>query len=156
MKKQIMRAFAILGLLLTLAATSLNTFAAQSSQRLVVNVPFEFMAGSKLLPAGRYTITRAGRDSGRALFIRSEDGRASVTVLTNTAEAGGELPQVSFKRYGERYFLNSVWTPGVEAARALPTSGIEKELRRELAKGSKTKGGDATVAETVTINGGLR
>jgi hypothetical protein len=155
MKKQIMRAFATFGLLLTLAATS-HTVAAQGARRLVVNVPFDFVAGRELLPAGRYTITRVGRESGRALLIRSEDGRKSVTVLTNSAEAGGELPQVSFKRYGERYFLARVWTPGVEAARALPASSLERQLRRELAEGSQTKGGRANVAATVTINAGVR
>jgi hypothetical protein len=155
MKKQIMRAFAILGLLLTLAAAS-QTASAQGARRLVVNVPFDFVAGRELLPAGRYTITRAGRDSGRALLIRGEDGRNSVTVLTNAAEAGGELPQVSFKRYGERYFLARVWTPGVEAARALPASGLEKQLRRELAEARKAEGGESNVAATVTINAGVR
>jgi hypothetical protein len=156
MKKQIMRAFATLGLLLTLAAASPATPAAPGAQRLVVNVPFEFVAGGKVLPAGRYTITRVVRDSGGALLIRSADGRASVTVMTNASEAGGETPQVSFKRYGERYFLARVWTPGVEAARTLPASGLEKQLRRELAKGERKKGGESNVAETVTINGGLR
>ncbi len=155
MKKQIMRAFVTLGLLLTLAATS-QTAAAQGARRLVVNVPFDFTAGRELLPAGRYTITRVARDSGRALLIRGEDGRKSVTVLTNSSEAGGGLPQVSFKRYGERYFLARVWTPGVEAARALPASSLERQLRRELAKARKTKGGEANVAETVTINAGVR
>jgi hypothetical protein len=155
MKKQIMRVFATLGLLLTLAATS-QTAAAQGARRLVVNIPFDFTAGRELLPAGRYTITRVARGSGRALLIRGEDGRKSVTVLTNPAEAGGGLPRVSFKRYGERYFLASVSEPGVEAARSLPASSLEKQLRRELAKGGKTKGGEANVGETVTINAGVR
>ncbi|HEU4597959.1 MAG TPA: hypothetical protein VFS10_22715 [Pyrinomonadaceae bacterium] len=155
MKKQIMRAFAICGLLLTLAATA-QTASAQGTRRLVVNIPFDFTAGRELLPAGRYTIKRVAKDSARALLIRSEDGRASVTVLTNTAERGGELPQVSFKRYGDRYFLASVSEPGVEAARALPASSLEKQLRRELAKGSKTKGDESNVAATVTIKAGVR
>jgi hypothetical protein len=156
MKKQITRAFAILGLLLGLAATSSQTFAAQATGRLVFDVPFEFVAGDETLPAGRYIVTRVARDSARALLIRREDGRASVTVLTNTAEAGGELPRVSFKRYGERYFLSLVSAPGGEAARSLPASSMEKQLRRELAKAKKTKGGAANVAETVTVSAGLR
>jgi hypothetical protein len=156
MKKQITRALATLGLLLTLAAAPTGALAAPGAQRLVVNVPFDFVAGGKVLPAGRYTITRVVRDSGRALLIRSADGRSSVTVLTNASEAGGETPQVSFNRYGARYFLARVWTPGVGAARALPASGLEKQLRRELAEGGKKRGGEPGVAETVTVNGGLR
>lgn len=154
MKKQIMRVFAISGLLLTLAAS--QTLASQGARRLVVDIPFEFVAGQERLPAGRYFISRVVRDSGKALLIRSADGRVSVTVLTNASEAGGEQPQVSFKRYGEQYFLAQVWTPGGDSARSLPASRLEKQLRRDLARGGKRKGGASKVASTVTIGGGLQ
>ena len=157
MKKQITRAFAVLGLLLGLAVNTSQTFAAQAAGKLVFDVPFEFVAGGEVLPAGRYTVTRVTTHSARALLLRREDGGASVTVLTNTADAsGGKLPQVAFKRYGERYFLSLVSAHGGEAARSLPASGAERRLRRELAKGKKTKGGAATAAETVTVSAGLQ
>lgn len=157
MKKQITRALAITSLLLGMAASTSQTFAAQATGRLVFEVPFEFVAGGKTLPAGRYTVSRLTGDSARTLLIRRDDNRASVTVLTNTAEgAGGEVPQVGFKRYGERYFLSLVSAPGGEAARSLPESGMERQLRRELAKAKKTKGREANVAETVTVSAGLR
>lgn len=157
MKKQITRALAIIGLLLGLAANTSQTFAARAAGRLVFEVPFEFVAGGKTLPAGRYTVSRLAGDSARTLLIRRDDNRASVTVLTNAAGgAGGEVPRVSFKRYGERYFLSLVSAPGGEAARSLPASGVEKQLRRELAKSKKTKGGEANVAETVNISAELR
>lgn len=158
MKKQITRALAIFGLLLGSAAGTSRTFAAaQAAGRLVFEVPFDFVAGGELLPSGRYTVTRVTRDSARALLIRRADGRASVTVLTNAGEAArGELPRVSFKRYGERYFLALVSAPGGGAARALPASGLEKQLRRGLAEGRKTKGGGPGVAETVTVEAGAR
>lgn len=156
MKKQITRAFAITGLLLSLAVNTSQTFAAQATGRLAFDVPFEFVAGGKTLPAGRYAVTRVTRDSARVLLIRREDGRASVTVQTIEGEADGELPQVTFKRYGERYFLSLVSARGGESARALPASSLEKQLRRELAKAKKTKGGGANVAETVTVSAGVR
>ena len=155
MKKQIMRAFVIFGLLLTLAAS--ETLASQSRGRLVVQIPFDFVAGQERLPAGLYIISRISRDSGKALLIRSADGRASVTVLTNSAEADGQDPQVSFKRYGDRYFLALVSTPGSEEARAVPASRLEKQLQRDLARDKKSKGGvAATVASTVTVKGGTQ
>lgn len=153
MKKQIMRVFAILGLLLTLAAS--QTLASQGARRLVVNIPFEFVAGQERLPAGRYVISRVARDAGRALLIRSADGRTSVTVLTNASDAGGEQPQVSFKRYGEQYFLARVWTPGGDSARTLPASRLEKQLQRDLARGGKKNGGASNVASTVTVSAGV-
>lgn len=155
MKKQIMRAFAILGLLLTLAASETN--ASQSRGRLVVQIPFDFVAGQERLPAGLYIITRISRDSGKALLIRSADGRASVTVLTNPAEADGQDPRVSFKRYGDQYFLALISTPGSAEARAVPASRLEKQLKRDLARGKKLKGGAAaSVASTVTVRGGTQ
>lgn len=150
MKKQITRALAVLGLLLGLAVHTSQTFAAQATGRLVFVAPFEFVAGDKTLPAGRYVVTRVSDAYPKALRIRRADGRASVTVLTNSAEAGGELPQVSFKRYGERYFLSLVSAPGGESARSLPASSLEKQLRREQARARKAKGGGPTVAETVS------
>ena len=156
MKKQITRALAITGLLLGLAVNTPQTLAAQATGRLLFDVPFEFVAGGKTLPAGRYAVTRVTHDSERVLLIRREDGRASVTVQTIEGEADGELPQVSFKRYGERHFLALVSAHGGESARALPASKLEKQLRRELAKGKKTKGGGAHAAETETVNAGAQ
>ncbi|MCA1635920.1 MAG: hypothetical protein LC802_20070 [Acidobacteria bacterium] len=149
-----MRTFVIFGLLLTLAAS--QTLAAQSRGRLVVQIPFDFVAGQERLPAGLYTISRISRDTGKALLIRSADGRASVTVLTNSAEADGKEPQVSFKRYGDQYFLALI-SSGGEAARVVPTSRLEKQLKRDLARGKKSKGGAAAaVASIVTVKGGAQ
>lgn len=156
MKKQITRALAITALLLGPAANTSQTFAARATGRLVFDVPFEFVAGGKTLPAGRYAVTHVTHDAARVLLIRREDGRASVTVQTLQGEADGELPRVSFKRYGERYFLSLVSAHGGESARALPASSLEKQLRRELAKAKKTKGGEANVAETVTVSARVR
>jgi hypothetical protein len=156
MKKQIMRAFVIFGLLLTLAAP--QAIAAQGSRRIVVQIPFDFVAGQKQLPAGLYIISRIGSDAGKSLLIRSADGSSFVTVLTNdSGDAGSEHPQVSFKRYGDRHFLALVWNSGGQAARALQTSRLEKQLKSELARGKKMKGGAGEgVIATVTVRGRVR
>ena len=83
MKKQISRA--LLGLAAALAlAVAAN---AQVLHEVTVRVPFDFFAGGKLMPAGRYDVRRVRSDAETALIIRSEDGRTSAVVITNTGKA---------------------------------------------------------------------
>ena len=42
---------------------------AQDIRKVVVNVPFEFVAGGQTLPAGKYTVSRTS-ENGQALVIR--------------------------------------------------------------------------------------
>ena len=53
---------------------------AQDAGTVVVNVPFEFMAGSQTLPAGTYTIRRAFAETSSALLI-SGGGTHGLFVL---------------------------------------------------------------------------
>jgi hypothetical protein len=80
---------------------------AQTTQRVIADIPFAFTANNKTLPAGKYTITVLNPSSDRkALQIRSMNGRFSATVLTN-----GVLGKISdnsklvFERYDDRYFF---------------------------------------------------
>ena len=47
---------------------------AQDASNIVVNVPFEFVAGGKTMPAGTYSIGRVSPDSRSGLIIRGHDG----------------------------------------------------------------------------------
>jgi hypothetical protein len=46
------------------------TALAQDSRSIVVNVPFEVVAGAKVLPAGTYSVERISPDTNSALVIR--------------------------------------------------------------------------------------
>ncbi|HEX8351494.1 MAG TPA: hypothetical protein VF611_01115, partial [Pyrinomonadaceae bacterium] len=100
---------------------------AQTSRGIEVQVPFDFVAGEKQLPAGRYTVRRARVDSASALLIKGEGrGAAAAVVLTN---AGGEEPSgasLTFRRQGERHFLTGVSMPGASSVREVPKSGGER------------------------------
>lgn len=139
MKKQIIVAFALFSLLST--AGAFQAVSAQVSGRVVVNVPFEFVAGDERLPAGRYTVSRVTRDSEKAILIRGLDGRArAAAVLThsiNTA-AAPDVAKLAFTQYGDRYFLAEVWTPDGAGGRAVPRSKSEKAPRRGLRQNLET------------------
>jgi hypothetical protein len=49
---------------------------AQEVDKVVVNVPFEFVAGGQTLPAGTYRVSRASDQTFRALVIQSYDNSA--------------------------------------------------------------------------------
>ena len=147
MKKQISRA--LLGLAATLAlAVAAN---AQVLSAVVIHVPFDFVAGEKRMPAGRYTVGRVRSDGESALFIRSEDGRSTAAVLTNTGEANPRAAALVFRRHGDRYFLAEISVPGTASARKLPKSGAERRLERELAEQNKSD-----ESKTVTVVGSVQ
>src|ERR1041384_2286343 len=110
---------------------------AQSVRQLIVHVPFDFYVGDRMLPAGAYSISALDMNAaGEPLLLRSEENNTTIAVLTNSAEAKGRklyAPHLLFNRYGDQYFLTSAW-PDAHAGRALPQSGRERSLRRELAQ----------------------
>lgn len=146
MKKQISRA--VLGLIAALALTVAAD--AQALHAVVINVPFDFVAGEKQMPAGRYTVGRVRADAETTLVIRGEDGHSAAVVLTNTGEAQPGAAALVFRQHGERYFLAEVSMPGAASVRALPKSSAERRLERELA-GQKSDG-----SKTVTVVGSVQ
>ncbi|HZB44604.1 MAG TPA: hypothetical protein VE360_05150 [Pyrinomonadaceae bacterium] len=147
MKKQISRA--LLGLAAALAlAVAAN---AQVMHTVLIRVPFNFVAGEKQMPAGRYTVKRVRSDGESALFIRSEDGRVSTVILTHSGEPQPRNAALVFRQHGDRYFLAEVSLPGTTSVRALPKTGAERRLERELAEQNK-----ADESKTVTVVGGVQ
>ena len=147
MKKQISRALLGLAAALALAVAA----HAQVLNAVVISVPFDFVAGEKQLPAGRYTVRRVRSDAESALLIRSEDGRSTAVVLTNTGDANPRTAALVFRQHGDRYFLAEVSVPGTASVRELPRAGAERRLERELA--AQNKSGES---KTVTVVGSVQ
>ena len=147
MKKQISRA--LLGLVAALAlGVAVNARAA--GNRVVIRVPFDFVAAGKQMPAGSYSVRRVRADAETALVIKGEDGGPSVVVLTNTGDARPSSAAFVFRQHGDHYFLAEVSVPGAASVRELPETGAERRLERELAE---RKGGES---KTVTVVGSVQ
>ena len=117
----------IAGLFLAVISASLHA----QTMDLRATIPFAFRAGETVMPAGEYTI----RHSANNLVLHKEGGGPSVLLLTNGASRPN-LPahaQLDFNRYGERYFLSSVWTQGSQAGFEIPKGRAEKEVARQTA-----------------------
>ena len=128
MKKQI--SSALLGLALTL--TVVVAASARSARAVRVQIPFDFVAGERQMPAGLYSVRRVNSGTDSTLLIRSEDGAASVVVMTNTGGAPAPRASLGFRQYGERYFLAEVSVPGASAVREVPKAAGEKRVEREF------------------------
>lgn len=105
-----------------------STQVVQAQQPMVVNVPFDFMAGGVNLPAGEYLIKTWGPTSSLFLTNRAD---AETVILPSNAAVSANIQTESklmFHRYGDRYFLAQIWTAGSASGRELPKSEREKEM----------------------------
>jgi len=123
MKKVFFR-ITIMWALAFIAAT--QTMRAQ--EPVLVNIPFAFTAGEKVLPAGEYRVEKSARGS-LMLLIQRTDRSAAAFVPSIAAQANATQTQskLVFHRYGNRYFLSQVWIAGYLQGRELPKSAQEKE-----------------------------
>jgi hypothetical protein len=69
----------------------------QDSKSIVVNILFEFVAGTNVLPAGRYSVERVSHDSDSALVIHGYDNSVFLLPIVFDEVSGGRLTSGSSK-----------------------------------------------------------
>ena len=132
-------AFLGLGLLLAVSAAH-----AQDSG-VKANIPFDFVAGNQVLPAGEYLVTPEG-SSGQVVLIRSSDNKAAkfATAFNCSSARPSDSTKLVFHTMGGRYYLYQIWRQGFDQGRQLPKSKIELQL----AKNGDTSGEFVLAANT--------
>jgi hypothetical protein len=100
---------------------------AQEEDTVVTKVPFDFVVGDKVLPAGTYRASRVNPGSGsRVLKISSYETHASVflrpTVFDDHQSGHAQL---NFEHLGDEYFLSAIETPIGTYAISIPPSAIK-------------------------------
>jgi hypothetical protein len=115
-----------LSLLVMLTATSVY---ARSAMRIKVNIPFDFTVREKVLPAGEYIVSRVAQG---LLTIQRADGNGSQMFVTFDAHSGARRDKSSlvFSRYGDQYFLSTVWTAGIDSGYEIRKPNAELKLIR--------------------------
>jgi len=127
MKKQILRTTAIFGLFFMVAMASVN---AQTSSRVEVKIPFDFVAGKATMKAGTYSIKQT---SANVIAIRSLDGKTAALVSAPLAINSRDSKigeRLVFNKYGDGYFLSQVWLTS-DTGRQLFTSNAEVKAARD-------------------------
>lgn len=96
---------------------------AQAHPGIVVNLPFEFVASGKTLPAGTYTVTRLSDEKSDELILSSRENHVSILVhATEVESVNSDKASVKFERVGETRFLTKIATS--DAVYTIPVSGV--------------------------------
>ena len=120
------RLFAIMFAVTIFAAVYAAAAQAQTSQTILVKVPFAFTTNNKSLPAGTYRIEPAS-DSRILWTIRDRSNGPAAFLLAMTLAGKTENDaRVTFHRYGDKYFLAGFKTASYEID--LAKSHQEKNL----------------------------
>jgi len=131
MKRQAFMILMTLSLFVMPTATSVY---AQSDSALGAKIPFEFVIGNKTLPAGEYTVRYTYRN---VIQILSRDGGACMFVPTRLAKGKKTGNELVFSRYGDQYFLATLWRAG-DVGRAVGISRSERELIQTRSASAKS------------------
>jgi hypothetical protein len=127
--------FLSLAVMAILGAMVVNAPArADSSDHVVVNVPFDFVVGNSTMKAGDYKIKKL--DSG-VLELMSSDGQQDHFALVTEGAASANHkgnPYLLFTRYGSQAFLSKV-ALSVDDSYDLLRSNEEKKLINSLPAG---------------------
>ncbi|MGA7522671.1 MAG: hypothetical protein WBW84_09315 [Acidobacteriaceae bacterium] len=134
----IIRTFA-LAALVALASMTPALYAQQSAIRAQVNVPFSFDYGTTHFGRGTYTITMAGPN---AMVVRNHMTSQAAIVMAQLDESlfAAKSSQVTFKKYGDRWFLENVSIAGSSTSASVYESKAERHAASELA----SRGAEAT------------
>ena len=113
---------------LAMAGTS---FAQSNGVR--ATVPFDFTVGSKLLPAGTYTIAPATENKS-VIVIRSHDKAfAALSLVHQDDNKSPNEGKLLFHKYGGQYFLSEILCDRADMNVELPTSKREKRAQLQQA-----------------------
>ena len=104
-----MKKYSVLAVTLLFCCGMALTAQAQVEGKVVVTVPFDFIAGGKTLPAGTYTIGRLSLDTGSPLVISNHTDGSFVMPAAFDGAAADKI-HLSFEHVGEAYLLSAVAT----------------------------------------------
>lgn len=97
---------------------------AHAQQRLTATVPFDFVVGDSLMPAGDYVVTEMV--GAGVVSIANTRGGHSAFVLTIPTQLDQEvpLPELVFKRFGGQHFLSQIIDDGLDGREIPLTTAI--------------------------------
>ena len=152
MARQLLKGLMMLMMIIGLALATAAVANGQSNNRVIANVPFDFIAEGKECQSGQYDVRLInGVD---LMGIRSADRADQVLAFTYPSNGvnGQTLnAKLVFHRYGDTYFLSQVWLAGENTGRELRQSRRERAIGRELGKIASARGDKSPLYEVVEI-----
>jgi len=116
-------------IVLAMGALLLGSAAFAQEINVQAKVPFDFMVGDKLYPAGPYSVQNVIPDH-QVLRLRSGSSRGAAFILYHPAssQVPAEQTQLVFHRLGNSYFLYQVRVAGSALGREFQRSHKEAEM----------------------------
>ena len=111
-------------------ALTVGAFGQTGPGDLVVDVPFAFSAAGQKLPAGHY-IVKQHTGIIRIVGNNNQSVMVPIHAALRTQVEGSKLV---FHRYGDSYFLSSLWIAGSKSGKELYPSKAEHELKTRQAE----------------------
>ncbi len=100
------------------------------------NVPFDFVVGTKAMPAGEYRLSLVG---GATLRISQTNGSEMAGIVAApVAGSDNNAPRLLFHRYGTHLFLTEVWVGEMSTSHRLYVSPAELGYARVMPPESVT------------------
>jgi hypothetical protein len=116
---------------LTLALSLLAAFsfpAAAQVQMMQLNIPFNFVAAGKAMPAGHYDVKRVPTpNNNTAWLISGENMHATVTTFSVESPKTAHPPSLVFLQAGGRYSLVQIWDDE-HYGRQVPRANVKQTL----------------------------
>lgn len=96
-------------LLLAFAGTAVVAAHAQEEDKVVVSVPFDFFAGARMLPAGKYTVSRLSSDTSSPLIIYG-NGNSTLALPVTFDSVAADNVHLNFDHAAGSFLLSGVKT----------------------------------------------
>lgn len=151
MKLQSLKLFAlafVLGLVTIFG--SAGSAAAQSY--LSVKIPFDFHVGKDQLPAGKYQLKEMSFNKYVLTNVETNKARIVFFEITESNNSSDAAQRVSFNRYGDTYFLRSIFGEQDADGKQMLESSYEKQVRKGLITIQSRLDGEKAKPEIVSIN----
>lgn len=99
-------------------------------------VPFDFVVGSQILPAGEYRFALIG--AGQLRILRTNGPEIADIIAPPVIGSEDAKPRLLFHRYGDHNFLAEVWVGEMGISHQLYTSASELEYAKTTRQGTTT------------------
>ena len=102
------------------------------TERLAVEVPFDFYVGDRAMPAGTYVVDSTTANGSVLTLEHKSRGKQIVVATTPAERSTSGKTELVFNRLGDAYFLAKVWNETSNTGRRLSMSSTERELSKRL------------------------
>ncbi len=122
--KMIVLTIVILG-----AGAFVTNVRAQTARVFEIQVPFDFVVKDRTYEAGRYRVGRLNEANPDTLVLKKANDKKSLILLTQRLNSGNPLKfsKLTFRRFGEMYFLDSIRASGDSYESRLPSGRSERK-----------------------------